>query len=226
VHGGPGGYRDQALGHFVQGTWLVQAGQVRQGELLCQQGLELDPFLHRHAREGLRRLGQRCDPRETGAIYFWLGVHSEALWDFKQAGEWYELAVAEFEEMGARVRESRARCSLGSIKLKLRDESGPQEFERAAALHPGNGAAHLNIGRLYYAAGQPGDAGYERALDEFACAMAADPQVYGPMVLASLRRAGDRWEQDLDKVRRRAEGKRAAHRASSVPITRPAGRRA
>lgn len=220
-HPAPGGLRQQALALFVQGSWLLQAGQTHQADRLQQQALELDPFLHQHALQALRRLAQDCDSQESGMLYFWLGAHAEYLWDLKQALSWFQTAADEFHQRGWAERESRARCSLGSVKLRLRDESGRLEFERAVALSPANGAAHLNIARLLYLSGRPGEAAYERALDEFACAIAADPHLYGPMVLASLRKAGDAWKRDLEQVTRRLERKVPPRSGPSLPITQP-----
>jgi len=73
-----------------------------------------------------------------------------------------------------------------------------EEFERAIALNPRNGSAHLNIAKTYYLISEPGDYRYELALDAFAAAIVADPLTYGPMVIASLREIGYTWKEDLE----------------------------
>jgi tetratricopeptide (TPR) repeat protein len=83
-----------------------------------------------------------------------------------------------------------------------------EEFEKAIALNPRNGTAHLNIGRLYYRISGPGDYRYERALDAFADAIVADPLTYGPRVISSLREIGYTWKEDLEEITQRVESKR------------------
>ena len=92
--------------------------------------------------------------------------------------------------------------------MHMRDESAMKEFEKAIALNPRNGTAHLNIARTYYSICEPGDYRYELALDAFANAIVADPSTYGPKVIASLREIGYTWEEDLEKITQRVESKR------------------
>jgi hypothetical protein len=55
----------------------------------------------------------------------------------------------------------------------------------------------------------PDDPRYELALDAFADAILADPLLYGPQVIASLRSLGYSWQADLEKITQRVESKRA-----------------
>ena len=92
--------------------------------------------------------------------------------------------------------------------MRLHDSSAMEEFEKAINLNPKNGTAHLNIGRIYYGISSEGDPRYERALNAFADAIVADPLLYGPQVIASLREPGYTWQEDLEKVTQRVESKR------------------
>ena len=91
--------------------------------------------------------------------------------------------------------------------MRMNDSSGMDEFEKAIALNPRNGFAHLNIARMYYRISEPGDEQYERALNAFADAIMADPLTYGPMVISSLRDIGYTWKEDLEKITKIVENK-------------------
>jgi tetratricopeptide (TPR) repeat protein len=170
--------------------------------------MKMYPALHEHAREALSKLGQECSPKDAGPIYYWLGAHSEYLMDFKQAAVYYGKAIEAFRQIGYQKRESRVHCNLGNVKMHMLDESAMEEFEKAIALNPRNGTAHLNIARTYYSISEPGDYRYELALDAFADAIVADPSTYSPMVVASLREIGYTWKEDLEKITQLVEGKR------------------
>jgi len=168
----------------------------------------MDPALHEHARETLSDMAQNCSAKEAGPVSYWLGIHSEYLGDRRQAALWYEKAIQAFSQLSYLKRESRAHCNLGNVKMQMMDESGMVEFEKAIALNPKNGTAHLNIARTYYLLGYPEGSQYERALDAFADAIVADPATYGPLVISSLREIGYTWKEDLEKITQRVESKR------------------
>jgi len=205
----------RALILFSEGTKYFQSGYQQQALMLYHEALEIDPSLHEHAREALSRMAQDCSSKTAGPIYYWLGVHSEYLRDLKQAATWYGKAIHAFGLIGYRNRESRAHCNLGNVKMNLWDESGMEEFEKAIALNPRNGTAHLNIARAYYRISDPGDYRYGLALDAFANAIMADPPRYGPMVIASLREIGYTWKEDLEKITQRVESKRQRDASNS-----------
>ncbi len=198
----------RALILFSEATKYFQTGNQRQALMLYQEAMNINPSLHEHAREALSKMAQDCSPKDAGSIYYWLGAHSEYLRDLKQAAIWYEKAINAFSQIGYQKRESRAHCNLGNVKMHMRDESAMEEFERAIALNPRNGSAHLNIAKTYYLISEPGDYRYELALDAFAAAIVADPLTYGPMVIASLREIGYTWKEDLEKITQRVENKR------------------
>jgi hypothetical protein len=209
----PGSEFAKALILFSEATKDSQAGNQRQALILYQEAMKIAPSFHEHARKALSKLVQECGPKDAGPIYYWLGAHSEYLMDLKQAAVYYGKAIDAFRQIGYQKRESRAHCNLGNVKMHMRDESGMQEFEKAIALNPRNGTAHLNIARTYYSISGPGDYRYELALDAFANAIVADPPTYGPMVIASLREIGYTWKEDLEKITQRVESKR--HRVTS-----------
>ena len=198
----------KALILLSEGTKHIQAGNQQQALIPYQEAMTIDPSLHEHAREALSRMAHDCSPRAAGPIHYWLGVHSEYLRDLKQAAIWYDKAVQALSQMGYQNRESRARCNFGHVKMSLRDPSAMEEFEKAVALNPRNGTAHLNIARAYYLICEPGDHEYELALEAFANAIVADPPRYGPIVIASLRKIGYAWKEDLEKIMQRVESKR------------------
>ena len=197
----------RALDLFFEAVRCHQEGNERRALSLYQEAMHRDPSLHKNARETLSNMAQGCSPKDAGPIYYWLGAHSEYLMDWKQAQVWYEKAINAFNQIGYQKRESRAHCNLGNVKMKMRDPSAMKEFEKAIALNPRNGTAHLNIGRIYYGISEPGDYRYERALDAFADAIVADPQTYGPMVISSLRSIGYTWKEDLEKITQRVESR-------------------
>ena len=81
-------------------------------------------------------------------------------------------------------------------------------FEKAIALNPRDGIAHLNIALVYYYSGNdPGSPEHESALDSFADAILADPERYGPQVAFHMRSYSYTWEEGLRKVLQRVSNK-------------------
>ena len=148
-------------------------------------------------------MAQSCGVKDAGAICYWLGVHCEYLHDLAQAANWYGKAIAAFNQIGYKKRESRAYCNRGSVKMLMEDPSAIEDFEKAIVLNPIDGIARINIAKVYYRISDPGDEGYERALDEFADAIFADPDRYGPIVISVLRSIGYTWKEDLEKIEKR-----------------------
>lgn len=198
----------RAVQVFCEATAFYQGGDQRSALMLYQEALRLDPNLHQHARETLSQMAASASPQSAGAIYYWLGAHSEYLMNWPQAKTWYEQAAADFHQLGYTHRESRVHCNLGNVKMHLRDETAMGEFEKSIALNPRNGTAYINIGRTYYRISEEGDPRFELALDAFANAIVADPLLYGPQVIASLREIGYTWQEDLEKITQRVESKR------------------
>jgi len=199
----------RALQLFWDGTTYFQSGNQGQALIFYQQALEIDPSLHEHARQALSTLANDCGPKDAGSIYYWLGAHSEYLMDFAQAKSWYEKAIAAFHQIGYLKRESRAHCNLGNVKMRTMDAAAMDEFEKAVALNPGNGFAHINIGTIYYRISERGDPRFERALNAYADAIIADPARYGPMVISRIREYGYTWKEDLEDITQRVESKRS-----------------
>lgn len=210
---------ERALNLFYESVKCHQEGNEQRALALYQEAMRRDPSLHEHAREALAKMLKGKSPEETGPIYYWMGIHSEWLSNWKRAAFCYEKAVYAFHEIGYRNRESRAHCNLGNVKMQMRDPSAMAEFETAIALNPRNGTAHLNIARTYYLVSERGDFRHELALDAFADAIVADPLTYGPRVISSLREIGYTWKEDLEEITRRVEKKRAA-----LPATAEKGR--
>jgi tetratricopeptide (TPR) repeat protein len=152
-------------------------------------------------------MAQGCSPEDEGAIYYWLGIHSEYLKDSAQAVIWYAKAVDIFHKLGCQKREARAHCNLGSVKMRLEDPSGMEEYEKAITLNPLDGIAHINIGTAYYLTDE-----YERALDAFAEAIWVDPERYSPVVISRLQRFAYTWKEDLEGVRQRVAKKQGIDR--------------
>jgi hypothetical protein len=203
----------RAFDLYYESVRCLQDGNNPRGLTLYQEAIRIDPSLHKNARELLSKMVVDCKPDEEGALYYWLGVHSEYLYDWKQAAMWYEKAAKVFNQIGYKNRESRVHCNLGNVKMQMRDSSGMEEFEKAIALNPKNGTAHLNIARTYYIISSPGDYRYELALNAFADAIIADPFTYGPKVISSLREIGYTWKEDLEEITKRVESKRCAERS-------------
>lgn len=200
----PGSPTTRALDQFYESVRCHQDGKEMQGLALYQEALTQDPSLHAHAREALLRMADSCPPAEAGGVYYWLGIHAEYLHEYLQAAAWYAKAIAAFQKIGFTMRESRAHCNLGSVKMKLAevsaaDTSAMSEFERAVALNPKNGIAYINIGMIYYLADE-----HERAIEAFAGAVLADPDRYLPLITARLRAIGYTWKEDLQEISQRA----------------------
>jgi tetratricopeptide (TPR) repeat protein len=198
----------RSLELFCEGTWLLQEGKQASAMPLYDEALTLDPDFHQHAIQALAPLLPGSNPQDAGAIYYWLGIHSEYLNDWGQAAGWYEQAAQAFHQLGYAHRESRARCNLGHVKEMMRDPTMMDEWESAVHLNPNNGTAWINIGTTYYMIGEQGSANYDKAMDAYAGAVLADPQRYGPIVIARLRRIGYTWQEDLDEITRRVEDRR------------------
>ena len=197
----------RALDQYYESVRCHQDGNEFRALRLYQAALGLEPQLHEKAREMLAGMAPYCSPEEVGAVYYWLGIHSEYMSDWKEASAWYKKAIEIFRHIGYEKRASRAHCNLGNVKMHTRDPSAMDEFETAIALNPSNGTAHMNIARTFYSFCGEGDPRYERALDAFADAIVADPVTYGPRVIASLRELGYTWKEELEKINQRVERK-------------------
>ena len=192
----------RALNLFYESARCLQDGKEQKGLALYQEAMRVDPSLHTHACDALTNMAQSCNPEDAGAIYYWLGIHSEYLKDDRQALIWYEKAIDAFHQIGYPKREGRAHCNLGKAKMRLEDPSGMEEFEKAIALNPMDGIAHIDIGTAYYITDE-----YEQALDAFAEAIWADPNRYSPLVISRLQRFGYTWQEDIQKIGKRVAKK-------------------
>ena len=188
----------RALDLFFKSVRYLQDGDYAKAATLHQEALKEDPFLHTNTRDALIKRIKGCNPENEGAIYYWLGIHTQYLDDYRQAESWYAQAINAFHKIGHPKREGRAHCNLGRVKMEHKDPSGMEEFKKAIALNPMDGIAHIDIGTVYYLADQR-----ERALDAFADAVAADPARYGPVVTAHLQRFGYTWKEDVEKIGQR-----------------------
>lgn len=197
----------RAFDLYYESVRCHQDGNKTRAFMLYQEAMKTDPSLHENAIRILSKRVVDCGPDEEGAIYYWLGIHSEYSLNWKQAAIWYEKAALAFDRIGYKKRESRVRCNLGNVKMQMRDPSGMEELEKAIALDPKNGTAHLNIARIYYSISDAGDYRYELALDAFADAIIADPLAYGPEVISSLQEIGYTWKEDLEEITKRVERK-------------------
>ncbi len=177
-----------------------------------EEALRLDPDLHRHACLALEKLAPGLSPPRAGAACYWLGIHFEYLLDRLQAVKWYQQAIQIYAHLGYPHRESRCHCNLGNVKMQMNDPTGMDEFQRAVALNPRNGTAHLNIGVIYYRIGEEGSENYERALDAFADAIVIDPALYGPQVVARMREFSYEWKRDLEELDRRVTARQGQAR--------------
>jgi len=188
----------RALEIFCKSVMYLQDGEKLKAATFYQEALKADPFLHTHACEALIKIAKSCRPEDEGAIYYWLGIHTQYLEDYRQAESWYAQAIDAFHKIGYLKREGRAHCNLGRIKMKHEDPSGMEEFEKAIALNPSDGIAHIDIGTAYYMIDE-----HERALDAFAEAVLADPERYGPVVAARLHLFTYSWKEDMEKIGQR-----------------------
>lgn len=187
-----------AMELFVESVRCLQDGDGIKASTLYQEALNVDPTLHTHARDALSNMIQSSSPETEGAVYYWLGIHSQYLEDNRQAAMWYMKAIDTFHKVGYQKREARAHCNLGRIKIQLGDPSGMEEFEKAITLNPNDGIAHIDIGMAYYITDD-----YERALDAFANAVFSDPSRYGPVVISRLQSFGYSWKEDVEKIGQR-----------------------
>lgn len=191
-----------ALALFCESVRYLQDGNAWMASTLVRRALKAEPSLHTHARDALLSKAQSCRPGEAGAVYYWLGIHSEHLKDNHQAAIWYAKAIDAFHELGHQKQEARAHCNLGTVKMRLEDPSGMEEYEKAITLNPMDGIAHINIGTAFYLADK-----LERALDAFAEAIWADPNRYGPVVISRLKLFAHDWEDQLEKIGHRVAKK-------------------
>lgn len=188
----------RALYLFTESVKYIQDGNDWKASTLLQEALETDPTLHIHACEALSNMAKYCNPEEEGAIYYWLGIHTQYLEDYPGAESWYERAVESFHRIGYPKKEGRAHCNLGRLKIKHGDPSGIKEFEKAISLNPMDGIAHIDIGIVCFLADE-----HEQALDAFTEAVFADPGRYGPVVISRLQQFGYTWEEDIEKIGQR-----------------------
>ena len=187
-----------ALDLFCESVQYLQNGDELKASTFYEEALRVDPFLHAHARQALTDMAESGGHEEEGAVYYWLGIHTQYLEDYHQAEIWYAKAVDAFHKIGYLKREGRAHCNLGRVKIKHEDRSAMEEFEKAIALNPRDGIAQIDIGTAYFLAGE-----HERALDAFAEAVFADARQYGPVVIARLQRFGYTWKEDVEKIGQR-----------------------
>jgi len=188
----------RALNMFYESVTNQQDGNAQKALTLYQDALAIDPALHTHARDALAHMAESPSLEDAGAIYYWLGVHSEYLKENRQAAVWYTKAVDAFHKIRYQKREARAHCNLGTVKMKLKDPSGMAEYEKAIKLNPMDGTAHINMGMAYYMTDK-----HERALDAFAEAISVDPGRYAPVVVSQLQRLGYTWKEDMEAIRKK-----------------------
>ncbi|MCD4738561.1 MAG: tetratricopeptide repeat protein [Anaerolineae bacterium] len=199
--------RKRALDQFYESVRYHQDGNEFRAMNLYNEATRTDPSLHKNARDVLSEMAQDCSSTDAGAIYYWLGIHSEHLSDWRQAAVAYEKAVNAFNQIGYKNRASRACNNLGSVKMQMRDPSAMDEFEKAIALNPANGMAHISVGVTYYRISERGDPRFEKALDAFANAIIANSLAYTPIVTSRLRSIGYTWKEDLEDVLQRVDSK-------------------
>ena len=188
----------RALDLFSESVRYLQDGDELKAVTLYHEALKVDPYLHIHACEALIKIAKSCRTEDEGAIYYWLGIHTQYLEDYRQAEGWYAQAIDAFHKIGYPKREGRAHCNLGRVKMKQEDPSGMEEFEKAIALNPMDGIAYIDIGTAYYLIDE-----CERALDAFAEAVWADPERYGQVVISRLQLFGYSWKEDVEKIGQR-----------------------
>jgi len=199
----------RALDQLYESVRCLQEGGEFRSLNLYNEAMRSDPSLHEHAREALADLAQDCRPADAGAVYYWMGLHSEYLMDRVRAADYYQKAVDGFERIGYRKRASRACNNLGSAKLQLGDPSCIETFEQAIDLDPSNGMAYISIGVTYYRISNRGDPRFETALNAFADAVAIDPAAYGPVVLSRIRSIGYTWKEDWEDIKQRVARREA-----------------
>jgi hypothetical protein len=206
-----GSQQSRALDIYYESVRAHQDGQEHGALILYQEALRLAPALHQAMIDIMSEVAGDGSPAEEAAFFYWLGIHSENLSNWRQAAEWYEKAINVYRQIDYTMRQSRAHVNLGNVKTKMRDPSAMDEFREAIALNPNNGSAYLNIARTYYTLSvcEPGHFTYDLAMDAFASAIIADPQTYRPLVMSSLKEIGYTWKRDIVEIARRIEAKRA-----------------
>jgi tetratricopeptide (TPR) repeat protein len=214
----------RGLDQLYESVRCLQEGDNSRSSTLYEEAMRSDPSLHDHAHAALSDMVQDSSPADAGAIYYWLGWHSEYLMDWPGAVEYYEKAVDAFERIGYKKRASRACNNLGSAKMQTHDPSGLEAFERAIALDPKNGIAHINVGAAYYLVSSRGDPRFEKALDAFADAVAIDPAVYGSMVKSRIRKVSYTWAEDWVDIKGRVASRGEGGGATEGPAELQHGR--
>lgn len=203
----------RALDQFYASIRYQQDGNEFKASVLYDEAMKTDPSFHENVRKDLLDVLEGSQLADEGAIYYWLGVHSESLggWsNLQQAAAYYDKAVRAFTQIEYTKRASRACNNLGSVKMQMRDPSAMDQFVKAIALNPANGMAHISIGLAYYRASQRGGPRFEQALDAFAEAIAIDSLAYTPVVRSHLRSTSYTWEEDLEDVLQRVDSKMLA----------------
>lgn len=201
---------EKALKRYLEALRILHSGDRQKGNILYQEALSIDNDLHQRAYDTLSNMVESCSPTNEGPLFYWLGIHSESLRDFQNAAIWYEKAADAFAEIGHEKRQGRACCNLGTVLLNLgQGNSAMATFEKAVTLNSKDGIAHFNIGMLYYMSRDPEDPEYDKALEAFANAIAADPEAYGPVIAGRMRSHAYTWEEDLREVMRRVAQRRA-----------------
>jgi len=185
----------RAMNLFVESVKCIQDGDEIKAARLFKEAEKEDPSIHYRARDALVDLSRNCMPQDEGAIYYWIGIHSQYLQESDQAIIWYKKAIEAFQKSGFRKREGRAHCNLGTVKMQLQDPSGLEEYIKAVKLNPADGIAHICIGVARYSANDR-----EGALDAFADAVSADPDRYGPHVIIRLQILGSDWQDDVTNI--------------------------
>jgi tetratricopeptide (TPR) repeat protein len=188
----------RAMDLFIESVKCIQEGNEIKGATLFQEAEKEDPLLHTHARDALLTLTHGCTPEAEGAVYYWLGIHSQYLKENDQAIMWYGKAVEAFRRLGYKMREGRALCNLGTAKMQVEDQSGMEDYQKAVELNPSDGIAHICIGIARYITDDR-----EGALDEFADAVWTDADRYGPQVISRLQFLGINWQDDLIEIGKR-----------------------
>jgi tetratricopeptide (TPR) repeat protein len=183
---------------YLKSLRNLQEGNEREATLAYAEALKVDPSFHEHAREALLSAIQNTNLEAAGAIYYWLGIHSQYLKDHVQAAAWYSLSIDALNKAGKYKEEGRAHCNLGTVKMELRDPAGMDEYQRAIELNPQDGIAHICKGIAYFLIDE-----YDKAMDSFAEAVYADPGRYSPIIIRKLQFFSYHVDKDLDEIGKR-----------------------
>ena len=189
------GINPKAIDLFIASVKCIQDGDEIKASVLFEKAKKEDPNIHAHARDTLLKILHNCMPEQKGAIYYWLGIHSQYLNENDQAIIWYEKSIEAYKNIGYKKREGRVHCNLGTVKIRCNDPSGMEEYKKAIQLNPLDGIAHICIGVTRYAAND-----HEGALDAFADAVSSDSERYGPYVISRLQILGMDWQSDVKNI--------------------------